>query len=1005
MRFEIILLFLLEVLSCFVNAQDPVMVNFTVEDGLPSDEIHDLVQSSDGKLWIATNRGISTFDGYYFRNYTSNDGLSDMVIFEIFKDYKNRLWFISQSGNLSFYHNQKINKFEFNGLIQKYMGKNTYPIVDFYCDSLDNIYLSQNNNGFIKIDKNGIIEHNQLKNISGIYKEQYVDRFKEGNLFYYTEYTEGKEISRYTKEIIKLHFIQEKKIELINLKRTNSFHFFSYQKINDEYYFHVNGSLYSWSEGGLVLLFSFDIPIKTFTLLNDEIWVGLRGGGLRHLVPSKGKYYVQNSLLENQIITKILVDNDKGIWVSTVRNGIYYLPSKSSITLSLPDSINKRFSSISVSDKILFAGNETGNILISRNEGSVEIVKSKNYTNSEIQKIFIDDSILYVITRNNVMVFKNIKNEYQEVLLDERLNYRFFNVKNIVRDSDGFIYFIGKSISRIHNHESQYLLNRDTGLMYFTDLCKIRKNQYWICSEKGLYLLKNGKLSKFDKNKDLLDARINHMSLIGDILILGTEGEGIMLYYTKTNEVIFVEINNERFYSSVSGIEFFNNYHAWIATSRGLVKIELNDIEAKNYNAYNFGVMDGLLSEELTDIAIQGEYLFLSSNEGISKHLIKEFSDSNHFITMNINEIKVNQKFFNPDTNFYLSHDMNSILFNYIGIDLKNNRGLEYNYRLVGKDTSWRFTGKLFVEYNDLDPGKYEFQIFCKNRNGNKTSSIKNVSFTISPPFWKTWWFMSIEAGFAISAVSFIFIRRAKIIDSNTKREIEINKKIANLEMRALRTQMNPHFLFNSLNSIYSMINAGQNEVAGKFLLRFSKLLRIIIEQSPQAKISLEDELRLLTIYVDLEKMRFNNKFDYVLNIEDSIDPKTLLVPSFILQPFAENAIIHGLMNKKNDDKRLVIEIKLKEGELHCIIRDNGVGRSQAEIEKAKKGNKNKSVAISNTKQRLEMINIDAKNPIVSVEVNDLRDDKSNVSGTEVYLRIEKEILDPKKSSNNPDAT
>jgi LytS/YehU family sensor histidine kinase len=193
------------------------------------------------------------------------------------------------------------------------------------------------------------------------------------------------------------------------------------------------------------------------------------------------------------------------------------------------------------------------------------------------------------------------------------------------------------------------------------------------------------------------------------------------------------------------------------------------------------------------------------------------------------------------------------------------------------------------------------------------------------------------------------------------------------------------------------MINTGNNDLAGQFLLRFSKLLRIVIEQSPIAKINLAEELRLLSIYVDLEKTRFNNKFEFDLIIEDNVDPDMLLIPSFILQPFAENAIIHGLMNKREDDRKLEIIIKLFHEELHCIIRDNGIGRKQANIEREKRGDTNKSVAISNTKQRLEMINIDIKNPVVSVEIKDLKDDNFKDAGTEVYLRIKKELVDLEK--------
>jgi LytS/YehU family sensor histidine kinase len=210
-------------------------------------------------------------------------------------------------------------------------------------------------------------------------------------------------------------------------------------------------------------------------------------------------------------------------------------------------------------------------------------------------------------------------------------------------------------------------------------------------------------------------------------------------------------------------------------------------------------------------------------------------------------------------------------------------------------------------------------------------------------------------------------------------------RKLTNeLEMEALRAQMNPHFIFNSLNSINMFILENNKLQASEYLSKFSRLIRLILQNSKEAFISLESELEALQLYLELESLRFDNKFEYKISVDEDIDTTTLKVPPLIIQPYAENAIWHGLMHKKEKGH---LEIKLYQQDeiLFCKITDDGIGRKKA-AELKSKSSTHKSMGIKITENRIAMMQLNGDNK--SVEIKDLVYADGSAAGTEVVLRI-----------------
>ncbi|TMI91781.1 MAG: histidine kinase, partial [Bacteroidetes bacterium] len=226
---------------------------------------------------------------------------------------------------------------------------------------------------------------------------------------------------------------------------------------------------------------------------------------------------------------------------------------------------------------------------------------------------------------------------------------------------------------------------------------------------------------------------------------------------------------------------------------------------------------------------------------------------------------------------------------------------------------------------------------------------------------------------------------KLKELESENK-HVELQKQSAELEMQALRAQMNPHFIFNSLSSINHFILKNESKRASNYLTRFSRLIRMVLINSQKPLITLQDELEMLRIYLDMERLRFKNSFDYVISFINEIDSENVFVPPLILQPFCENTLWHGLMHKDGHG-HLAIDLSMENNILQCVIADNGIGREKAEEMKSKTAEREKSLGLQITTQRLALLNQN-KNVQTFYIIEDILDENKNVIGTKVILKI-----------------
>jgi hypothetical protein len=341
-----------------------------------------------------------------------------------------------------------------------------------------------------------------------------------------------------------------------------------------------------------------------------------------------------------------------------------------------------------------------------------------------------------------------------------------------------------------------------------------------------------------------------------------------------------------------------------------------------------------------------------------------------------------------------LKYFQNSILLETGVIDYYSKGKSSIRYKLEGINDSWQYAPANYtIRYEKLPPGSFKLVIQASNSGGNFDSLEKSLLINVGAAFWNTSWFRSIViAGLLALFYSFIRFRvRQKFLlqfeRSEKDRQVaELRQQTTQLEMQALRAQMNPHFIFNSLNSINRFILQNNKAQASEYLTKFSRLIRLILQNSQAASIPLESELESLRLYLELEEVRFDHHFEFKITIEKELDVSAIKVPPLIIQPYAENAIWHGLMHKE-ERGHLEIELFQQKNLLCCRVRDDGIGRRKATKLKSKSASAHKSMGMQITASRIEILQ-QQKKLDAQIKITDLILPDGNDGGTEVFLKI-----------------
>jgi ligand-binding sensor domain-containing protein len=476
---------------------------------------------------------------------------------------------------------------------------------------------------------------------------------------------------------------------------------------------------------------------------------------------------------------------------------------------------------------------------------------------------------------------------------------------------------------------------------------------------------------------------------------LGTHGGGICRYDAPTDDFTAITSREGLPDNAVYGLLADGLGRFWISSNSGLT---VYDPIAGSFRTYN--VNDGLPGNEFSFgsflRAPNGEFLF-GGVDGLARFM----PESLHADAMPPPVVITSFKVFDRAVYHQLAdgdvlevpYDHNFIAFEFAALDYMDPAANRHAYRLEGFDPDWIYCGdRRYASFTNLDPGTYTFHVKGANNDGVWNDRGMRVVVRVIPPFWMTLWFRAAAAAAILAAAAAAVLARTRSI----RGKYLLKRRSAESQLRALRLQMSPHFIFNSLGSIQHLILMGESEKAMEYLARFSRLVRRVLENSRRDYISLAEEVEILTLYLDLESLRFDERFAYRIDIDPELDPRGTRIPTMLIQPLLENAIRHGLLPMKGTGL-VAVTLARCDATIHCIVEDNGVGREYARAAELRAEGR-RSIGMSATAERLGILNAGQSRGI-NMRVTDLFDESGAPAGTRVELFIPMEFSGAEYSS------
>lgn len=937
-------------------------VQYTAKDGLAGSTVYDACQDQNGFIWFGTDNGLSRFDGKKFRNYTVKDGLPDNEVLVLKNDFKGRIWIGTFSKELCYWYKGKIYNKTNDSLVAKMEFKQNInqvivnPDGTIYITDLQKIYQINRKDEVLDLDP--YIPINKIGKPLAL-----------PSLFWF-----GNNIDILIQD--SLYFFDGEKL--------NFYKPFKIKSTENLFY----GKIFNPKDTPIIKV-PYDL-IKNTGIFGTPILLSSTNGAFE---VDTFRNQIKEQFLTGRAISKSIIDKEGVYWFCTIGEGVFKLASKASYTIPFlsKDGYFKEVFSIDKWRNKIYAGLGQSNMAIINN-GVIE--KIKNF------------SSYLKFSANNISTnrLKCINAESKDYLY---LGFDAFLVR--YRPSDEFVEPItsNKSIKIVENN--QIMISSSGGVSFFDDFSFKLSNRVfrsrstvsvkyqssvYIGTLNGLYVVKpDGKIIFLGENEPLLQRRITDIGIYKDKVWVGTNDMGLVIL---NNDKPAFEVNDKNGLSSNNCKTLYNDGdYLWVGTNNGLNKLSF---EQGSINIQIFNDYDLLPSNIINAIYADSMEVWVGTPEGIT--FFKKGA-TNSLSACNLLIESINNQNFNSLTDkiepITLSHSDNRLEVAYVGISMKSGGDIKYHYTLNGLDDNWFSTNSQMIEYASIPPGKYTLQMYAENKFGVK-SRMMEVPVFVSPAFWQTKWFYALAGLFFMLLLWFILFIRKRKLEKYYENKSSIQQQFAALEQQALQSQMNPHFIFNCLNSIQQFVLANKPDEANRFLSKFATLIRETLENSTNKFISLKKEIDYLERYLQLEQLRFGNSFIFQIHVNENLDVGKIQIPVMLFQPFIENAIRHGVRNRPDTNGRIEIDFDLEGNTLIGTIRDNGIGiknamkiRSGLHIEYQSRG-------IELTKKRAAIFNLDRENTIEFI-INDAMPDDPDFPGTQVVIKI-KNPLNEKKDKH-----
>lgn len=978
-----------------LSAQQPVYFNYTTKDGLPSNTVYTCFQDSKGYMWFGTDRGVARFDGYKFTVFTTSDGLADNVVFSFYEDSKNRIWFSNYNGNPCYYHNGVFYSKANNPVLAKIevLGPGLKTIED----KNKNIFILTHFNLYKITDKNEIVSIPKTGN--ELYSSLNLNAEKEAIV-----------LSSIGILNATTNTLQKYKVGSICAPLLNSKSIFYKDKI----YFSVLKGLTSISiPGEPYQETAIDLTTTAFEAqsvyldIDNQMLIGFKNG-LVSWNPETQK--INSFSFDKTSISGVVRDHEHNLWISSLNNGIYLsINPKVQLLNSLSGLKFDKCNYVGVlKDGVVGIGSTDFNLAFIKDNNIVNLKLPTLHGEGKIEKIRIGNNGDYYITVGSSLIRVNKQFQTTDVIKVAARDVLFeASNKIIIVAGNGLVEINKGKIADGYKLISKGSERSEIGKRF----TNIKANGLFKGEISGKIYVYGLFGAKYYENDTLLNILNNHEFVSKSITDIEETKDGLVWFASTIYGIVvkngtqFQNVNTQMGLPSsfINSICVDKVGNIWAAHLAGISKISYQLVQGKlTFKITNFSQVDGLINKSINSISVSDDVIYAATEEGLCIFKEKDLRANTVKPILNIESIYFNEIVQKENSEYNSDYKSNSFKIKFVGIAFSSLGKLNYEYRMQGLEDNWKTTNSTVIEYSSLPPGEYVFQIRALNSNGipSDTASIK---VSIDPPFWKTWWFRIFVALALIYILYLIVNKRLKNIrnahqineqllnlkneklESQRKQAI-YEKELTELEHQALRLHMNPHFIFNAINSIQGFYASGEIEKAKLYISKFSGLLRMILDQSRKESIPISDELKIIDFYLEMNQLRFENKFTYNVEVDEYLLYHNFSIPPMLIQPFIENAIIHGIAPLKTEGK-INIRIKNEGDYMLCEIEDNGVGRAFSE--ELNKGRIHTSTGIKVTQDRINLFNGNGvEKEKQTISILDLTDTHGKAAGTLIKFYV-----------------
>ena len=956
----------------FAAAQHPIYTQFSEKDDLPDIEFYNIAEDSKGFIWLAADKGFYRYDGNQFKIYTNKEkrGLS---VFEPKEDSKGRIWCCNISGQFFYAENDELITFidlgqETNWQLGNFLVTDKHLLV-FSSTIIYKISLETK-----EIQKRMVVPNNLVgqpcqygneiyiatgKSILTLDLELNINKKLTSEAIYddLTNRSLGKAVIAVYKGSTYLQFTDR-----------NDF-------TTNLYQFDLNTGQYERIELEAKLKKSV---ISTLTFYNDEMLLSTSSGLWVYALEAK-KIVYKNRYFKDEYISKVLVDKSENYWITTLRNGVFVIPNINNNTYDFPDDIQDFKCIEKINDSVFFFGTANGEAgFYNIKTNNVELIDLNNKTSITAVSYDAIQKILYISQQSQATIYdlKTKKSIISPLFRNVRsLSYMDENSLFYTNYQGASILKNRKTISRLRSLRAYIgfhdTINKNSYVSYVDGLVKYDS----LFNEKNIRYQAKG-IHAIDMSKT--DDGTIWVSTFKDGLY-GIKNDSVVINYTTENGLVSDYIQKIKAYED----------ELWIVTNKG---IQLLNTQTSTFKTLTKS--DGVSTYLISGIVPFKDNVVFATNKGVFSLDRKTAFNRRAKPKIYFTGIQINEKDTLLQEKYSLPHSQNAIKLGFNSNGFRSKEHIRYYSRLVGFNDDWIPVdeGIDFVKYNSLPVGNYTFQVKAASSSLAGESEVKSINISIKSPFWKRTWFI-VSALFASLLIVILYYRNIlKKRDKQKNKELEKleqERELVFLKLENLRSQMNPHFIFNALNSIQEYIILNKKNLASDYLGKFADLIRTYLNHSNKGVISLQDEIDCLEMYLELEELRFEDKLIYSIHIDKKVDTEAISIPTMLIQPYVENALKHGLLHKK-DNRKLNITLKASDTNdtITCIVEDNGVGREKALAIKQKKDKMHESFGTQATQDRLDLLNY-GKDKRIGISIEDLYDQATKQpNGTKVIIKI-----------------